>query len=243
MANNADPRFTVSDGQSRRGTKDASLDQGLRTYMLGVYNMMALGVVLTGAVAYLISSNAALMQMIYTTPLKYVVMFAPLAVVMFFSFRINQMAAGTAQLLFWVYAALVGASIAFIFTVYTGGSVAKVFFISAAAFGSLSLYGYTTEKSLSGMGTFLFMGVIGIVIASLVNIFLKSQMLDFVVSIIGVLVFAGLTAYDTQKIKALYYAGDSQDAMSKKVTMGALQLYLDFLNMFMFLLRLFGGRR
>ena len=243
MANNIDPRFTVSDGVARRGTADASVDQGLRTYMLGVYNMMALGVALTGVVAYLVGSNEALMQMIYAPPLRYVVMFAPLAVVMFFSFRINQMSAGTAQLTFWVYAALVGASISFIFTAYTGGSVAKIFFITAAAFGSLSLYGYTTQKNLSGWGTFLFMGVIGVVIASLVNIWLKSEMISFVTSIIGVLIFAGLTAYDTQKIKSLYYAGDSHDAMSKKITCGALQLYLDFLNMFMFLLRLFGGRR
>jgi uncharacterized protein len=235
---NVDPRLTPL---GRAGT-DAQIDQGLRSYMLGIYNMMALGVALTGVIALYIGNNEALLMTIFNSPLKWVAMFAPLAVVLLMSFGINKLSAGAAQALYWLYAALMGVSISYIFAVYTGASIAKTFFITAATFGALSLYGYTTQKSLSGWGTFLFMGLIGLIIASVVNIFLKSDTLGFVISAIGVLIFAGLTAYDTQKLKGMYFAGDAGDTVSKKITMGALTLYLDFINLFMYLLRFLGNR-
>jgi len=173
----------------------------------------------------------------------YVLIFAPLILVFFLSWRIDQLAVGTARALFFVYAALLGASLSVIFAVYTESSITRVFFISAAAFGGLSLWGYTTQRDLSGMGSFLMMGLIGIIIASLVNIFLKSSGLDWIVSIIGVIVFAGLTAWDTQKIKEMYSAHDDGTVAGRKAVMGALALYLDFINLFLMLLRLFGGRR
>jgi FtsH-binding integral membrane protein len=219
------------------------IDQGLRAYMLKVYTWMALGLALTGAVAFAASSSMELMRTIYGTPLKWVVMLAPLAVVFFFSLRIHKMSASTAQAVFWLYSALNGLAFSFIFLAYTGTSIAKVFFISAATFGAMSLYGYTTRADLSRFGSFLFMGLIGIIIASLVNIFLQSSALGFAISIIGVLVFVGLTAYDTQKIKEMYDVGDDGEVMAKKGIMGALTLYLDFLNIFLFLLQLFGDRR
>lgn len=239
----------------------AAIDQGLRSYMLSVYNYMALGLAITGAAAlgiYMLSvttdpSLAAgrvaggimLTQFGYTlfvSPLKWVVMLAPLAAVFFLSFRIERMSVSAAQLTFWLYAGLVGVSLATIFLVYTHESIVRVFFITAASFGALSLYGYTTQKDLSGMGSFLMMGLFGIIIASLVNIFLGSTMLQFIVSVVGVLVFAGLTAYDTQRIKEMYFAGDDTAVMGKKAIMGALALYLDFINLFMMLLQLFGNR-
>ena len=174
--------------------------------------------------------------------LKYVLMLAPLALVFFLSFKINSMSVLAAQTTFWVYAALVGASLSTIFLMYTDASIVKTFFITAAAFGSLSLYGYTTKRDLSGMGSFLIMGLFGIIIASIVNIFLGSPALDFAVSILGVLIFSGLTAYDTQKIKEMYYDGDDTDTAGRKAIMGALTLYLDFINLFMFLLRFLGNR-
>ncbi len=221
----------------------AEVDVGLRAYMLKVYNWMALGLALTGAVAFAASSYTPLMEAIYGTPLKWVVILAPLALVFFFSFRIHKMSAGTAQAVFWLYAALNGLAFSFIFLAYTGTSIAKVFFISAATFGAMSLYGYTTKRDLSGFGTFLFMGLIGIIIASVVNIFRASSALGFAISVIGVLIFVGLTAYDTQKIKEMYDASDDGEVLAKKGIMGALSLYLDFLNIFMFLLQLFGDRR
>jgi FtsH-binding integral membrane protein len=181
-------------------------------------------------------------QAIYLSPLKWVVMLAPLAAVFFLSFRIQKMSASAAQTTFWVYAAIMGVSLSSIFLVFTGGSIARVFFITAASFGALSLYGYTTKKDLSGWGSFLFMGLIGIVIASIVNIFLASSAMQFAISVIGVLVFAGLTAYDTQQIKEMYYEGDSSEVSIKKSVMGALRLYLDFINLFLMLLQLFGNR-
>jgi uncharacterized protein len=236
---NVDPRLTQ---MGRAGTDAAQIDQGLRSYMLGIYNMMALGVALTGLIAMYIGSNEALLQTIYATPLKWVAMFAPLGVVLTMSFGLNKLSAPALKGLYWAYAALMGVSISFIFAVYTDTSIAKTFFITAATFGALSLYGYTTKKSLAGWGTFLFMGLVGLMIASIVNIFLKSDAMSFVISAVGVLIFAGLTAYDTQKLKAMYFEGDAAETLSKKITMGALTLYMDFINLFMYLLRFLGSR-
>ena len=183
------------------------------------------------------------MHAIFGTPLFWLVVLAPLGLVFFLSARINAIQASTAQALFWVYSALMGVSLASIFVVYTGESIARVFFISAASFAGLSLYGYTTKRDLTGFGSFLMIGLIGIIIAGLVNIFLQSSGLQFAISVIGVLVFAGLTAYDTQSIKEIYFAGDDGAVATKKSVMGALRLYLDFLNLFLMLLQLFGNRR
>ncbi|HEX5779169.1 MAG TPA: Bax inhibitor-1/YccA family protein [Xanthobacteraceae bacterium] len=214
--------------------------------MLGVYNYMTFGLAITGAVAlgtYLLATQSpAFAQVIYQSPLRWVIIFAPLALVFFLSFRIETLSVGAAQGLFWAYAALVGLSLSTIFLVFTGESITRVLFITAASFGALSLFGYTTKRDLSGLGTFLFMGLIGLIIASLVNIWLASSMLQWIVSIIGVGVFAGLTAYDTQQIKEMYYAGDDATTAGRKSVMGALRLYLDFINMFMMLLQLFGNR-
>jgi uncharacterized protein len=218
-----------------------AVDLGLRAYMLRVYNYMATGVGLTGLVAlltYQFTGDALL-----RSPLIWVFMLAPLALVFFLSSRINTLSAEMARLLFFVYAASVGVSLSIIFHVYTGASITRVFFISAAAFGALSIWGYTTQRELSGFGTFLIMGVIGIVIASIVNIFLKSSGLDWMISIIGVGVFAGLTAYDTQRIKGMYDRSDDATSSGRKAVMGALSLYLDFINLFIMLLRLAGNRR
>ena len=234
---------------------DIAVDEGLRAYMLRVYNYMAGGVFLTGIVAYLASQAAMTRgptgarqltefgQLIYVSPLKWVIMLAPLAFVFFLSFRIYKMSVPAAQIAFWAFAGVMGLSLSSIFLVYTGQSISQVFFVTAAAFGGLSLYGYTTKRDLSAWGTFLFMGVIGVVIASLVNLFLQSSALQFAISVIGVLVFAGLTAYDTQRIKDGYYEvmGDAT-AMTKGAIMGALNLYLDFINLFVMLLQLFGKR-
>jgi FtsH-binding integral membrane protein len=219
----------------------AAVDAGLRAYMIRVYNYMAIGVALTGVVAMLTYQMAspALLQ----SPLMWVFVLAPLALVFFLSFRIQTLSAETARLLFFIYAASLGLSLSTIFYVYTDASIARVFFISAATFGALSLWGYTTQRDLSGMGTFLFMGLIGIIIASLVNIFLQSSGLDWMISIIGVGVFAGLTAYDTQRIKEMYDPMDDGTVAGRKAVMGALSLYLDFINLFMMLLRLVGDRR
>ncbi len=221
----------------------AQIDVGLRQYMLRVYNYMASGLALTGIVAFLIASSPAAVQLLFGTPLKWVVMLAPLALVFFFSFKIESMKASTAQTIFWVYAALMGASLATVLLVFTGASVARTFFVTAAAFAGLSLYGYTTKRDLSAFGTFLVMGLIGLIIASIVNIFLASSMLQFVISAAGVLIFAGLTAWDTQKIKEMYWEADGHEIASKKAIMGALTLYLDFINLFMFMLQFLGVRR
>ena len=230
------------------------VDQGLRAYMLRVYNYMGLGVAITGMVAYMtyamsvVQSEAGLQltsfgAFIFTSPFKWVVIFAPLALVFFLSARINSMSLAGAQIAFWVFAALMGLSIASIFLVYAHASIARVFFITAASFGALSLFGYTTGRDLSGWGSFLFMGLIGIIIASLVNLFVASTALQFAVSVIGVLIFAGLTAYDTQQIKEMYSVNDDGSVAGRKAVMGALRLYLDFINLFMMLLQLFGNRR
>jgi len=233
-----------------------AIDAGLRAHIIRVYNYMASAVALTGIVAFLtfqasvvtndvgaITALTPLGQFMFGGMFMWVLMLAPLAMVFFLSFRIQSLDAGTARLLFFVYAALLGVSLATIFIAYTAASISRVFFISAAAFGALSLYGYTTQRDLSGMGSFMIMGLFGIIIASLVNLFLKSSGLDWAISMIGVVVFAGLTAWDTQKIKEMYDAGDDAQSAGRKAVMGALSLYLDFINLFLMLLRLVGDRR
>jgi uncharacterized protein len=231
-------------------------DMGLRAHMIRVYNYMAGGVALTGVVAWLvyqmsvvtdasdrITGLTPLGQALFASPLKWLIMLAPLAFVFLFSFKISQLQASTARTLFFAFAALFGLSLATIFMVFTQASITRVFFISAAAFGGLSLYGYTTQRSLDAIGSFLMMGLFGIIIASLVNIFLASSALQWTISVIGVVVFAGLTAWDTQKIKEMYSPNDDGTVAGRKSIMGALSLYLDFINLFMSLLQLFGDRR
>ena len=243
MARDPNARFTLrAQPMSGAQAHAAGIDEGLRTYMLRVYNYMALGVAMTGAVAFAASTSMELMQMIHGTALRWVVMLAPLGFVFFLSARLHAMATSTAQICFWVFAGLMGLSLSYIFLAYTGASITRVFFITSGAFAALSLYGYTTKKDLSGMGTFMMMGLFGIIIASLVNIFLASSALHFAISVIGVLVFAGLTAYDTQSIKSMYLESDSSDTSEKKAISGALRLYLDFINLFIMLLHLFGNR-
>lgn len=222
----------------------ADIDQGLRSHMLRVYNYMAAALGLTGLVAYFVGTNAAMMQTLMANPvLFWVIALAPIALVFFLSFRIAHMSFTTAQTVFWIYAALMGLSLASIFVVYRLDSIARVFFITAGTFAAMSIYGYTTKRDLTNMGSFLMMGLIGIIIASIVNIFLKSSGLGFAISILGVLIFVGLTAYDTQKIKEIYFEGDDSTVAGKKAIMGALALYLDFINLFLMLLRLFGDRK
>jgi FtsH-binding integral membrane protein len=211
--------------------------------MLSVYNYMGLGLAITGLVAFLVASTPALYGPIFGTPLKWVVMLAPLGFVFFLGAKIRTMSVGAAQLTFWLFAATMGLSLASIFLVFTGESIARVFFITAGTFGAMSLYGYTTKRDLSAWGSFLFMGLIGIIIAMLVNLFIASSALHFAISVIGVLVFTGLTAYDTQRIKEMYYEVDASDVVARKAIMGALSLYLDFINMFVMLLHLFGATR
>lgn len=218
------------------------MDAGLRRYMLRVYNYMAMGLALTGVVAVL-AVYSGLYQAIYTTPLFWVVLLAPLGLVLLLGFRIRKMSLGAVQATFWVYAALIGLSLAGIFLVYTGTSIARVFFIASATFTAMSLYGYTTRTDLARFGSFLMMGLIGIIIAGLVNMFLASSALQLAISVIGVIVFVGLTAYDTQRIKDMYVENDGEVVAGKKAVMGALQLYLDFINLFVLMLQLFGDRR
>ena len=230
---------------ARTGTA-AAVDEGLRSYMLSVYNYMGIGLVVTGLVAYFFNqwamSSQANMELIYGSPLMWVIALAPLAFVLVLSFGISKMSVGAAQLTFWAFATVMGLSLSSIFAVYTDASIAKVFFISAATFGAMSLYGYTTKRDLTGMGTFLMMGLIGIIIASVVNMFINNGPLDFAISVVGVLVFVGLTAYDTQKIKESYSESHGAEVLGKSAIMGALELYLDFINLFLMLLRLFGNR-
>jgi uncharacterized protein len=225
-----------------RWASQAEFDEGLRRHMLQVYNYMAIGLVLTGIVAYVVGTTPALYQPIFGTPLKWVVMLAPLALVFFFSFKIQDISTGTAQMLFWAFCAVMGLSMASIFLVFTGASIARVFFISAAMFGAASLYGYTTKADLTKFGSFLMMGLIGIVIAGLVNIFVGSSALQFAISVIGVIVFTGLAAYDTQSIKESYAENAGSQANTKLAVMGALSLYLAFINLFQMLLHLTGQR-
>jgi len=237
------PTSAVGLNTAARGAQAVGVDAGLRSYMLSVYNYMASGVLLTGIVALLFAQSGMAAQVLQGPGiLKYVIMLSPLVFVMVLSFGINRLSTQAAQGLFWAYAAVMGLSLSSIFLVYTGASIATTFFATAAAFAGLSLFGYTTKKDLSAFGTFLIMGVVGLLVASLLNIFLKSPVMDLAISGIGVLLFAGLTAYDTQKIKGMYAYVRGTDMVGKTVVMGALSLYLDFINMFMFLLRFMGNR-
>ena len=241
--------------QTRTATTGAQagavIDEGLRSYMLRVYNLMAFGLAITGLVAYFASQAAiadgqltAFGQAIYLSPLKWVVMLAPLALVFFLSFRIHTMSVSAAQATFWVYAGLMGLSLSSIFLIYTGASIAQTFFVSAAAFGALSLFGYTTKRDLSAMGSFLVMGLFGLIIASLVNMFWPNGVLYWIISAAGVLLFSGLIAFDTQRLKMSYYAlGGDKNAMGVATSYGALSLFINFVNLFLFLLRIFGGSR
>lgn len=254
-----DKRFERQGAATSTGV---AVDEGLRAHMLGIYNYMAAGVVVTGLAALALlqftttvdqSAAAAVLPngklltdlgvALYGSPLKYVLMFAPLAFVLVLNFMGSRLSVGGAQIAFWSFAVLMGLSISSIFIVFTGQSIVQIFFITAAAFAGLSLWGYTTKQDLSGWGTFLIMGVIGIIIAAVVNIFLQSSALQFAISVIGVLVFAGLTAYDTQRLKDEYLVlRHNAEAVAKSAILGALSLYLDFINMFLFLLQLFGDR-
>ncbi|QJP13508.1 Bax inhibitor-1/YccA family protein [Starkeya sp. ORNL1] len=220
----------------------AQFDEGLRRHMLRVYNYMGLGLVLTGAVAFFVGSTPALYVPIFSTPLKWVVMLAPLAFVLLFSFRMQSMSASGAQAMFWAFCAVMGLSMASIFLVFTGTSIARTFFIAATMFGATSLYGYTTKRDLSQFGSFLMMGLIGVVIASVVNIFLGSTMLQFIVSVVGILVFVGLTAWDTQSIKEQYADNFDAESQQKLAVFGAFSLYLNFINIFQLLLNFTGER-
>ncbi len=250
---NFDPNYTAV----RRGVgadRAIAIDEGLRAYMIRVYNYMAVGVALTGVVAWL-TFNAAVTesagrlvltpfgQMIFSGPAVLVLFLATLGLVFLISWRINTLQPSTAFTLFLVYAGLLGLMLSSVFLAYTGASITRVFFISAASFGALSLYGYTTQRDLSPIGSFLFMGLIGLIIAMLVNMFLKSTGLEFVISAAGVLIFAGLTAWDTQRIKEMYDPQEDGTVVGRKAVMGALTLYLDFINLFLFLLRFLGDRR
>jgi FtsH-binding integral membrane protein len=237
MSYNSGDRWTA-----RATMPQVDIDVGLRQYMLSVYNYMAGGLALTGLVAYFAASSG-FYQAIVGTPLFWVVLLAPLGMVLLLSFGIQRMSLGATQLSFWVYAALVGLSLAGIFLVYTQASIARVFFITAGTFAAMSFYGYTTRSDLSRFGSFLFMGLIGIILAGLVNIFVQSSALQFAISVIGVIVFVGLTAYDTQRIKEMYFEGDGAVVAGKKAIMGALQLYLDFINLFILLLQFMGVQR
>jgi len=252
MALGPDSRFSLRTGQMTGAEAAAAeIDVGLREYMLKVYNYMTSGLLLTGIVAYVGANTPAILNMLYAqgpqglqpTLLAWIVMLSPLAFVLALSFGINRMQASTAQAVFWAFAAVMGLSLSHILLTFTGASIARVFFITAGTFAAMSLYGYTTKRDLTGMGSFLFMGLIGIILASLVNMFLQSSGLQFVISIIGVGIFVGLTAFDTQKIKSLYAEGDHDEVHKKKAIMGALTLYLDFINLFLMLLRLIGDRR
>jgi FtsH-binding integral membrane protein len=251
MADNFNSNYNPSVAKTQ-----AEIDEGLRSYMLTVYNYMAAALALTGLMAYVTANTPTLFELFYTfaqypdgsigitgrTIMGWVVMLAPLGMVFFLSARIASMKASTAQMVFWIFAGLMGVSLSSVLFQYTGASVTKTFFVTSAAFAGLSLFGYTTKKNLTGMGSFLIMGVWGLFIAMIVNMFMQSSTMDFIISGLGVLIFAGLTAYDTQKIKLMYLEADGSETMSKKAIMGALNLYLDFINMFLFLLRFMGSR-
>ena len=239
-----------------KSADQAAIDEGLRAYMLKVYNYMTIGLLLTGFIAYFFGKASIVTNdigqiigvtqvgaLLFGSPLKWIIMLAPLGFVFYLSARISKMSVSAAQITFWLFASIMGLSLASVFIEFTQTSIARVFFITASTFGAMSLYGYTTKRDLTKLGSFLMMGLFGIIIASLVNIFMKSSMMYFVISVLGVLIFVGLTAYDTQKIKNMYVASDTGELMGKKAVMGALTLYLDFINLFIMLLRLFGQRR
>jgi FtsH-binding integral membrane protein len=240
MAIGSQPRWTVQSADTQVG-----IDVGLRDYMLRIYNYMASALALTGIVAYVAAAGGrdSFIAHIYHTPLMWLVILAPFGLVLLLSFGMNRLSAAASQGIFWLYAGLMGLSMSTIFLAYTYTSIARVFFITAGTFAAMSLYGYTTRRDLTQMGSFLFMGLIGIVIAMLVNLFFQSPALYFAISVVGVLVFVGLTAYDTQSIKEMYYEGDGHEIAGKKAVMGALRLYLDFVNLFIMMLRLFGTSR
>ncbi len=243
MANWSDPRIGGASPAPTAGRAEVAVDAGLRAHMLSVYNYMTSGVLLTGIVALLFAQWSGAPAILFGPGiLKYVIMFAPLAFVLVLSFGINRLSTGTAQLLFWVFAVTMGLSLSSIFFVYTQGSIALTFFATAAAFASLSLYGYTTKRDLSAMGTFLIMGVVGLIVASIANLFWMNDTFSLVIAALGVLIFAGLTAYDTQRIKSLYFELAGTYLLVKAAIMGALSLYLYFINMFLFLLRFLGNR-
>ena len=246
MQNQFDPRTSTDRlggvNAATVGVPRAARDAGLRSYMLSVYNYMASGVLLTGIVALLFATSGFAAQVLIT-PLRWLIILAPLGFVMAMNFGLNRMKTSTLQALFWAFAVSMGLSMSSIFLVYTGVSIAQTFFAVAAGFAGLSLYGYTTKRDLSGLGTFLIMGVVGLLVAMLINLFLQSTAMMMAISAIGVLLFAGLTAYDTQKIKSMYAYVAGSDMVGKVVIMGALNLYLDFVNMFMFLLSFMGNRR
>jgi len=236
-------RDYLSRAQMPAGARAAELDVGLRAYMQKVFGLMGLGTAITGLVAYFTANSPTLLNAIYGSGLRYVIFFAPFAFVLALSFGINRMRASTAQMVFWLFAGVMGLSLASVFLVYTGQSIVTTFFVSSATFLGMALYGYTTKRDLTGWGSFLFMGLLGLIVASIVGLFVQSTALQFAISVIGVLIFTGLTAYDTQKIKEMYYAGDDSEIGGKKAVMGALALYLDFINLFLYLLRFIGDRR
>lgn len=240
MVSRPNHEFANRTGYAR--AQSAEIDAGLRAHMQKVYAYMGGGLALTGIISYLVGNNEAMLAAIYGTPLAWVVMFAPLGFAVYFGMRINSMRMSTAQVLFWVFAAVMGLSISYIFAVYTTASIVKTFFIAAATFLSMSLYGYTTKKDLSGMGNFLLMGLFGLILAMIVNLFMQSSALEFAISAIGVLLFTGLAAYDTQKVKEFYWEADGHEVATKKSILGAFVLYLDFINLFLFMLRFLGNR-
>ena len=247
------------DFNQRSYTKSAdqvAIDEGLRAYMLKVYNYMTIGLLITGLVAYFFGKASVLSNemgqivglteignLLLNSPLQWVIMLAPLGFIFFLQARIQTMSVSSAQTTFWLFATIMGLSLCYIFIVFTQSSIVRVFFITSGTFGAMSLYGYTTKKNLSNFAGFLMMGLIGLIIASVVNIFMQSSAIQFMISIVGVIVFTGLTAYYTQTIKNMYYAGDSEEASSKKAILGALSLYLAFINLFIMLLQLLGQRR
>jgi FtsH-binding integral membrane protein len=244
MANGFDPRATAAPHTATTaGREGVAFDAGLRSHMLSVYNYMASGVLLTGIVALAAAATGVAQTIFFGTGiLKYVVLFAPLVMVFFLAARVGRMSTGGLQVFYWLFATLMGLSMSLIPLIYDGTSIATTFFATAAAFVSLSLWGYTTKKDLSGFGTFLLMGLVGLIVAMVANIFIRSAAMDLAISFIGVLLFAGLTAYDTQKIKSIYFQVAGSDFVGKAAILGALTLYLDFINMFQFLLSFLGNR-
>lgn len=237
--------------QGAAGARSAAYDAGLRAYMLRVYNYMGGALALTGVLAWLAANSNFFLNLMYNmeqgggmTPIGWIIALAPLGIVFYLSFRVDRLSYSAAQTWFWAFAGLMGLSLSSVFLAYTGTSIARVFFITAGTFGAMSLYGYTTKRDLTSWGSFLFMGLIGLIIASIVNIFLQSTTLHYILGAVGVLIFVGLTAYDTQKIKSVYYSvAGNAEALGKAAVMGALNLYLDFINLFLMLLRFFGERR
>lgn len=232
-----------NDPVARASAQSISVDAGLRSYMISVYNYMAMGLGFTGLIAYLVAGNPAFIEALFNGPQAYIVIFAPLILVMVIGAKLQKYSFATVQTLFWVFAGLMGLSLSSIFKIYELGSITETFFMTASMFGAMSIYGYTTNRDLTSIGSFLHMGVIGLIIASVVNMFMQSSAGQYAISIITVLVFTGLTAYDTQTIKSLYHPNESKDNLGKIAIYGAIQLYIDFINIFLALLQLFGNRR